>query len=514
MKGVLWVRVSSEPQSRGYSPDVQLRELREAAAKRSIEVIKEFKVSESAKTSETRKKFRELLAFIEEHKPDYLIAYAVDRITRNPDDLHTIHRLIESGGLRVFIVSQNKVIDKDSQSGDKFTFYLFGNIAYLDNMQRGERTKASMLEKARRGIFPSRAPVGYLNVPDPSDPTGRRRTVALDPVKGPLVRSAFELYAKGGYSLATLRDELNRRGLHQSPSSKSPKSPMSIYGLQVILGNPFYYGMVRWDKQVFQGTHKPLISVDLFNRVQARLSENRSYMRPAAKKYFAFKPFLKCGYCRSSITAEEQQGQRGKGHYIYYRCTYGKELDRETKGRKCPQGYFREEKIDAMFAEALGDLYIDESIANKLRELLTKTHAEQQVSEKRELQRLQSEYTRKTNHLNLIYQDRLDGVLSKEQYLENQEAIQKDLRDIKADIEKLGQVNRKYKEEGSTILDLLKGFKKTYLAADLERKAGILNALVDKAVLRGGQLHVFWKPPFDVLFTLGQGVIKKQEWRA
>ena len=42
MKGVLWVRVSSEPQSRGYSPDVQLRELREAAAKRSIEVIKEL----------------------------------------------------------------------------------------------------------------------------------------------------------------------------------------------------------------------------------------------------------------------------------------------------------------------------------------------------------------------------------------------------------------------------------------------------------------------------------------
>src|SRR4030065_2672061 len=88
------------------------------------------------------------------------------------------------------------------------------------------------------------------------------------------------------------------------------------------------------------------------------------------------------------------------------------------------------------------------------------------------------------------------------------------LRDIKAGIEKLGQINRKHKEEGATIIELLGGFKKTYLAADLERKAGILNALVDKAVLRGGDLHVFCKPAFDVLFTLGQGVIKKGEWCA
>lgn len=353
MKGVLWVRVSTSEQDRGFSPDAQLRTLRETAEKHSIQIIKEFRVAESAKTSESRKQFKGLIEFIREHKPDYLIAFAVDRITRNPRDLSTINDLIEKENIRVLVANENREINKNSSPADKFAFMINGSTAYYWNLQNAERTKMSMLEKARRGIFPSRAPVGYLNVPDPSDPIGRKRMISLDPVKGPLVRLAFELYAKGGYSLATLRNELNRRGLHASPSAKRPKSPMSIYGLQVILGNPFYYGMVRWDKQIFKGTHEPLISADLFNRVQARLSENRSYMRPASKKYFAFKPFLKCGYCRSSITAEEQQGQRGKGHYIYYRCTYGKERDRETKGRKCPQGYFREEKIDEMFAEAL-----------------------------------------------------------------------------------------------------------------------------------------------------------------
>ena len=83
MKGVIWVRVSSIDQSAGYSPDAQLRALREAAARKSIEVIKEFNVSESAKTSEARKQFRELIQFINEHRPECLIAYAIDQITRN-----------------------------------------------------------------------------------------------------------------------------------------------------------------------------------------------------------------------------------------------------------------------------------------------------------------------------------------------------------------------------------------------------------------------------------------------
>ncbi len=504
MKGVIWVRVSSVDQSSGYSPDAQLRSLREAAQRKSIEVVREFNVSESAKTSEARKQFRELIQFIVEYKPDVLIAYAIDRITRNPEDLNTIHNLIQKGGLSVFIVDQNKIISKNSDPMEKFTFLMFGNIAYFDNMRRAANAKMGMMEKARSGIFPSKAPVGYQNVVTAD---GQKRTVAVDPVKAPVVQLAFELYAKGGYSLASLRDELNRRGLRQRSTSKNPNAPMSIYGLEVILKNPFYCGSIRWDKQVFKGNHKPLISIDLFNRVQARLSENQSYARPASKKNFVFKKFLRCGYCHTAMTAEEKSGAHKSGHYVYYKCTH-------SKDRNCPQDYFREGDIDRMFAENLGKLYIDKAIAEKIREGLKRSHTDQQASDKRELQRLRSEETRKTNHINLLYQDRLDGTITKEQYLEKQAMIQQDLRNIQADIEKLGRYNVKYREEGSAIIDLLKDFKKTYLAADLEGKAAILSALVDRAAIRNGDLFISWKKPFDVLFILGEGVPRKQEWRA
>ncbi len=505
MTGVLWVRVSSVEQAKGYSPDAQLRELREAAEKKSIDIVKIFQVAESAKVSSARKQFRELVEFLENEKPDVLVTLAVDRLTRNPEDLHTLHKFIEKG-LKVFVVNQGKIISKTSSPSDRFTFLLFGDIAYLDNMQRAERVKMGMNEKARGGIYPSRAPMGYLNVPDPADPAGQKRIIIPDPVRGPLVKAAFDLYAQGGYSLATLRDELNRRGLRQKSTAKSPNARTSVHGLQVTLANPFYRGVVVWDGQSWPGTHVPLISTEIFNRVQARLAENRSYSKPAAKKNFAFKKFLRCGYCHSAITAEEKMGAHKSGPYVYYRCTYGKD-------KKCPQDHFRQEEIDRMFAENLGQLYIDRPIAEKIREGLKRSHALQQTSDKRELQRLRSEETRRTNHLDLLYQDRLDGTITKEQYKEKQAAIQQELRNVKADIEKLSCYNSKYKEEGSTIIELIKGFKETYLAADLEGKAEILNAVVDRATLRNGDLFVTWKPPFDTLFILGGGVLKTKNWR-
>jgi len=62
--GVIWVRVSSEPQSHGYSPDAQLNSTRDAARLRGINIVREFMVAESAKESAKRKEFRAMIEFI------------------------------------------------------------------------------------------------------------------------------------------------------------------------------------------------------------------------------------------------------------------------------------------------------------------------------------------------------------------------------------------------------------------------------------------------------------------
>lgn len=51
------------------------------------------------------------------------------------------------------------------------------------------------------------------------------------------------------------------------------------------------------------------------------------------------------------------------------------------------------------------------------------------------------------------------------------------------------------------------------MAADIDRKVEILNVLIDRAVIRGGELHMFWKEPFAALALLGEGVITCQTWQ-
>jgi len=65
---------------------------------------------------------------------------------------------------------------------------------YIDNLS--EETKKGMLEKAEQGIYPSNAPLGYTNVVQDG-----KRLIALEPEDAQKVRTLFEWYASGNYSL-------------------------------------------------------------------------------------------------------------------------------------------------------------------------------------------------------------------------------------------------------------------------------------------------------------------------
>ena len=215
-------------------------------------------------------------------------------------------------------------------------------------------------------------------------------------------------------------------------------------------------------------------------------------------------------YCGASITAEIQKGRWGRGNYVYYRCSSPKE-------KNCPQKYMREEKVDEMFSDALGELYIDDAIAQKICQQLKVSHVRHDAFLKKELRRLQSQHTEKSNHLSLIYEDRLNGVISIGQYKTHRQRIENELGQIQIAMERLNRVNFDYKEQGSTVLELLKGFKRIYSRQDYEGKAKILRIVLDRCILQGQDTAFFWNEPFGLLFTIGKltrntGVITGREW--
>ena len=87
-QAILWARVSTKEQAEeGYSLDAQIKLLRDYSQKNGLKIVKEFIVPESASGRQERKKFKEMLEYLENHpKVKHLICEKVDRITRNFQD--------------------------------------------------------------------------------------------------------------------------------------------------------------------------------------------------------------------------------------------------------------------------------------------------------------------------------------------------------------------------------------------------------------------------------------------
>jgi len=521
MKGtaVLWVRVSSVPQASGYSLDSQERLVTKAAEK--YEALRTFNVTESAKVSEARSEFKAMIDFVIKNKVEHLFAWSHDRLARYYKDFTTLQSLIDDHDVSIHLVESNKEINRRSPITDRFMFQILAALAEADNRKRGADTKRGMDQKASEGGVPHLVPIGYLNAVDPEDknpdPTKRKRIVIKDAGRFDHVKWAWETYDIGGWSFERIVKELNRRGLTTKPGPRRLSGPISVSHLQKVYENPFYYGEFLHDGKLCKGNYEPMVSRELWNRVKARRLANKTHSRPETKKWFCYRPFTKCGYCRASITAYEQEGRHGRGHYVYYECQSSKKRGdpqfylKRFGTENCPQRRWTEKDIEQFVDGEIGKLYVNDLIAEKVKERLKRTAVREDAAETKELQRLQSEFARKTKHLKLCYKDRLDERISMEHYEEVVAETQADLDRISADIDRLGRHNVKFREQGSLVIELLKGVKEVYSKADPKGKQKFLEVLVKEIILQKDPV-VVWQEPFDTLFALGEVFREKGIW--
>lgn len=225
MKGtaVLWVRVSSEAQSTGYSLDSQERLVSKAAEGYESRT---FNVTESAKTSEARREFKAMIDYVITNKVEHIFAWSHDRLARHYKDFATLQSLVDDHDVSIHLVESNKEISRRSPITDRFMFQVLAALAEADNRKLAADTKRGMDQKASKGGVPHLVPIGYLNAVDPEDknpdPAERKRIVIKDPERFDHVKWAWETYDMGGWSFEKIVKELNRRGLTTKPSPKRP----------------------------------------------------------------------------------------------------------------------------------------------------------------------------------------------------------------------------------------------------------------------------------------------------
>jgi site-specific DNA recombinase len=294
-----YIRVSTIKQGEKGS---SLTEQRDAiliyAAKNGLSVCEFFEEQQTA-AKLGRATFRKMLNRLKRGGADGLIMHKVDRGARNLADWAEIAALKDIG---IDVHFAHEAIDLNSRGG-RLSADIQAVVAsdFIRNLR--DEVKKGLYGRLKQGNYPFKAPPGYQN-------NGKGQLKSIDPIQGPLMREAFELYAHGDYGLHGLTAHMNARGLRNSAGK-----PLCISGLAVTLANPFYYGLMLVKGQSFVGKHAPLISKALFDQCRAR-AEGRlvSKTRVWGKAEYKWRGLLTCTTCNRHLYAETQKG------HVYYRC--------------------------------------------------------------------------------------------------------------------------------------------------------------------------------------------------
>lgn len=145
---------------------------------------------------------------------------------------------------------------------------------------QSEGIRRGITRKLQAGGTPGLAPLGYLNTV--VNVEGRTiRTVTVDEEPAGHIRWAFTAYASGQWNLASLREELKRRGLRTRPTRGRAGAALSLAQIRRMLGHSYYIGKVQHGGEVFDGSHEALVDEATWERVQERLA-NASRHRAGA----------------------------------------------------------------------------------------------------------------------------------------------------------------------------------------------------------------------------------------
>ncbi len=331
IKYCLYARKSTESEEmQVLSIDSQIKEMLQIAERDNLEIVEIRKESHSAKNSGQRPVYNELIKDIRKGIFTGIMTWAPDRLSRNAGDLGVLVDLMDQG----LLIEIRTYGQKFSNSpNEKFLLMILGSQAKLENDNRSINVKRGMRTRVEMGLWPGVAPTGYLN----SKRIDKKCEVSIDPQRAPIILQMFEKVAYEQWSgrkiYHWLKFEMNFKTRYGKP--------LALGNIFRLLQNNFYHGSYEYPKKSgnwYTGKHKPIVSKELFDKVQEQLKKEQSHK---GNKEFAFTKLITCGLCGSGITAQEKFKKQKNGDvhsYIYYGCT-------RARDHACKCGYIREEEL-------------------------------------------------------------------------------------------------------------------------------------------------------------------------
>lgn len=377
MKAVIYARYSSHKQNE-ESIEGQLRECYQFAEKNGFTVTHEYiDRAISGKTAD-RPSFQELIADSSKGKFEAVIMYTLDRFARNRYDSAMYKAKLKKNGVKLYYAKQPM---PDTPEGIILESVLEGYAEYYsENLSRG--VKRGMHEVALQGRVTGKAPLGYV--------ADENKKYQIDPETAQAVKYIFQMYSEG-ITQREISLYLNSHGYRTATGRKFGKS-----SYHSILTNEKYMGVYRYGDVVIENCIPPIISKELFDKVQERMRcENHKGARNKAKETYLLSGKLYCGHCGKPMIGESGTSRHGN-IYRYYKCSC-----RKADPKSCDKKPEKKEPLeDLIVRKTITRVFTDENIeiiSDKVIDLLKEDL--EQVSHVKQLENTLAETKNKIQNI-------------------------------------------------------------------------------------------------------------------
>jgi DNA invertase Pin-like site-specific DNA recombinase len=213
-----------------------------------------------------RPALQRLLQDVRAGKVDVIVVYKVDRLTRSLADFAKLVELFDQHNVSFVSVTQQF---NTTTSMGRLTLNVLLSFAQFEREVTSERIRDKIAASKRKGLWVGgMVPLGY----DAKD-----RKITVNEAEAERVRTIFRSYLNFG-SLNLLMTELRQRGV--VTKVRTLKTGETVGGIPFtrgplahLLRNRFYIGEVAFKGEILKGEQPAILDKDLFEAVQAKLSE-------------------------------------------------------------------------------------------------------------------------------------------------------------------------------------------------------------------------------------------------
>lgn len=383
-------------------------------------------------TSFDRPGFQRMIGDIETKKVNMVITKDLSRLGRDYILTgHYMERYFPEHRVRYISLLDGIDTGVDSTANDITPFRAIMNDMYAKDISK--KIKSVKRDKQRKGLFIGGKPMyGYKMHPT------EKNKIVIDEEAAPVVRRIFAL-ALSGMSCRQIATTLNKEGVPTPAtycgwkvSNPGPYTGLwSSERVSAMLQNETYIGnmvqgrmvkvsykskkclrQVPEDWVVVEGTHEPLIDTESFRKVQLLLNSRRS---TRSRTYdFLLKGLIFCHECGHPLAVLNRKNAAGEDRLFFVCRTY----QRFTKAGVCTCHSIKEETVnEAVLAKVreVCQAYLNPDRLHQIAEEAVE-NASKVASCEAEMQVLQSKITSLTSNLDQMYMDRLNGLLSEEDF--------------------------------------------------------------------------------------------------